>query len=279
MKPLRFGLVGENIGYTKSPEIFAVMLAQLKLNGSFDAHSVSAQQLGACVRQMVESGFSGFAVTIPHKDNIGEYLDSVDESATAVGAVNSVGIRNGSLTGYNTDRYGFTFSLRRRDFSGCKQALILGTGGAARAVMAALRYDFGVTRFVMCGRWSGDAGRPTIETRRLRDLLQADVSAISFDECVRDPGCDLVVNCTPLGGPNHIDERAVPDGFGWGPAENYYDLNYNADNLMLIEAARHGVATMDGSAMLVAQAVRSLELWTGHKADFEPVYREVFPGR
>ncbi len=277
MKPLRFGLVGENVGYSLSPDIFLAMLAQLELKGCFDVHSVARQQLGPCVRQLVETGCSGFSVTIPHKEQIGQFLDATDDSAKAAGAINSVSIRNGSLTGHNTDREGFTYSLRRQGFTGCKRALILGRGGAARAVMAGLRHDFDVTKFVVCGRTNGDEADQADRLQALREHLQADIKAVPLEECAGDMSAELIVNCTPLGGPNHADKSAVPERLDWQSVSLYYDLNYNVGNRMVAEAQRHGVVATDGSTMLVAQAVRSFELWTGHRADFEMVYKKVFP--
>ena len=279
MKPLRFGLVGENVGYSLSPDIFLAMLAQLQLEGGFDVHSVTKQQLGVCVRHLVESDCAGFSVTIPHKEQIGQFLDATDESASSAGAINSVSIRDGSLTGHNTDRDGFTYSLRRNGFTGCDRALIIGKGGAARAVMAGLRHDFGVTKFVVCGRSNGDAVDQADRLQVLREHLQAEIEAVPPEECVGDMRAELIVNCTPLGGPNHTDKSAVPEGLNWKSVVLYYDLNYNVGNCMVAEAGRQGVVSMDGSAMLVAQAVKSFELWTGHRADFETVYKKVFPNR
>ena len=88
---------------------------------------------------------------------------------------------------------------------------------------------------------------------------------------------DLVVNCTPLGGWNAIDESPLPDWFDWSMTRTYYDLNYNQNNLLIIGASQAGVKAIDGSIMLVAQALKSLQLWTSLDIPFEPVYNEVFP--
>ncbi len=95
----------------------------------------------------------------------------------------------------------------------------------------------------------------------------------------RDPVCwDIVVNCTPMGGWNHPTESPLPGWFDWSSSRLYYDLNYNGDNHLVAAARASGVETIDGSAMLVAQALQSFYIWTGRKLTFEPVYAEVFGG-
>jgi shikimate dehydrogenase len=276
MMPLRLALVGENIGYSRSPQVFAAMLRQAGVEGECEVHSVPVDQLGRHVQRLAQERYAGFGVTIPHKQRIIEYLDSVDESARVIGAVNSVGIREGSMKGYNTDCDGFTYSLRRSGFAGCERALILGCGGAARAVAFALSHDFGVSRFVVLGR---RPDRLVVFKHYLHQFQQPIeiITIISPSElCGQSLNCDLVVNCTPVGGPNYCGESTVPEGFDWTSVRLYFDLNYNHGSGMFDRVRQLGVPVIDGSVMLTAQAIRSLELWTGIKVDFEPVFAEVF---
>jgi len=278
MKPLRLALVGENIGYSRSPEIFAAMFRTLGVDARFDTHSVSGLQLGECIGMLRKDGCPGFAVTIPHKQTILKLVDVLDSSAQMVGAVNSVAVRNDQMTGYNTDCDGFSYSLRRNGFTACRKALILGSGGAARAAVYALNRDFGVTQFVVIGRSPGSLLSLADQFNSPEQSLEITIGDDLADPHVADLGCDLMVNCTPVGGPNHVHETIIPGEYAWTKVALYYDLNYNAENRMLDEARSSGVAAMDGSAMLVAQAVRSLELWTGLTVNFETVYDMVFPG-
>jgi shikimate dehydrogenase len=270
-------LVGENTEYSRSPDIFEAIFKHTREAGRFDSHSVSADQLQACIEQMVSEGVSGFSVTIPHKQAVVEYLDEIGPVAKAVQAVNSVMIKNGRLTGYNTDCSGFAHALHASGFSASGgQALILGCGGAARAVINALHEDFAIDRFTVVGRTQA-------KLEHLKYFLERDRQALIIMPVTEalmsgegDSTWCIVVNCTPLAGANHVKASPIPSGFNWSQTSVYYDLNYNSDNSVLQEAKLSGVETIDGSAMLVAQAIRSFELWTGRKVEFEPIYRQVF---
>lgn len=276
-KRLRFALVGENINYSQSPRIFAAMFRQIKEEGSFDLHSVNSVQLGECVKQLVSENMAGFSVTIPHKQAVMEYLNEIDPVAASVGAVNSVAIKNDRLIGYNTDCYGVTYALQRKAVSlGDGPALIYGNGGAARAVVHALYHDFGLRCFVICGR--SPVGLKAFE----QDLKQA-MTEIDITTCL-DANMEnsllkfptIVINCTPLGGANHSNKPPFPQDRDWSDLKCYFDLNYNNDNQAIGFMQKSRIPVVDGSAMLAAQAVKSFELWTGRKVEFEPVYREVF---
>ena len=88
---------------------------------------------------------------------------------------------------------------------------------------------------------------------------------------------DIIVNCTPAGGWNQPDGSPLPESFSWPAGRIYYDLNYNQGNKVLIEARSAGLRCIDGSSMLVGQALQSYYLWTGHRVAFDAVYKDVFP--
>lgn len=278
MKPLHFALIGEEIGYSRSPEIFAAIAGQLGREIKFDLHSVSSGQLRECLGQMIREGVIGFGVTIPHKQALISCLESVDDSARAIGALNSVTVAEGILRGYNTDYYGFSFALNRLGFKGCDQAMILGSGGSARAIIYSLAQDFGVRRFEVFGR---DRDKLIDLKRHFSQYVQAiDITTVAgLFRNVEDAQRTLLVNCTPLGGPRFADTSPLPTGFRWRSVELYFDLNYNADNSALASARQAGIRAADGSAMLVAQGAKSFELWTGMKVEFDPIYRQVFSDR
>lgn len=270
-------MVGENMHYSQSPRIFEAMFKQIGLEGCFDLHSVSREQLGECVKQLVVEKLDGFSVTIPHKQAVMEYLHEMDPVAASLGAVNSVAIKKGRLIGYNTDCYGVTHALQRKLVAlGEGPALIYGSGGAARAVVHALYHDFGIRKLTICGR--SHAGPQALE----QDLKQS-MSAIDITTCSDadiqdrlDINPTIVINCTPLGGANHPDKIPFATGRDWSGLKCYFDLNYNDDNRAISLMRDLAVPVVDGSAMLAAQAVKSFELWTGRPVEFEPVYHEVF---
>jgi len=279
MKRLHFALVGEDIGYSRSPHIFDAIFGLIDREGRFDLCSVHREQLKSCVANMVQAGVMGFSVTIPHKQAIIGYLNTLDESARVVDAVNSVAIRDDRLHGYNTDCFGVSFALKEAGFTGCERALVFGTGGAARAVVHALHRDFNVRRFLVSGR--NVAPLTTFKSHFQQHIQYADIETVTITAMpeMQDPGCDLVVNCTPLGGPHYPNQSPLPDGFAWRAEGLYFDLNYS-ENIAGVEKAREsGVKAIDGSLMLVAQAVESLRLWTGLVVEFDAVYKQVFPDR
>jgi len=279
MKQLHFALVGEDIGYSRSPHIFDAIFGLLGREGRFDLCSVDREQLESCVANMARSGVTGFSVTIPHKQVIIRYLNTVDESARVVDAVNSVAIREDRLHGYNTDCFGVSFALKKAGFTGCECALIFGAGGAARAVVYALHRDFDVRRFLVSGR--SVAQLAALKSHFQQHLQDIDIETVSITTTpeMRDPGCGLVVNGTPLGGPHYANQSPLPDGFPWRADGLYFDLNYSEHIAGLEKARESGVKAIDGSLMLVAQAVESLRLWTGLEVEFDAVYKQVFLDR
>jgi len=275
-KPLHFALVGENMHYSQSPRIFEAIFKHTNQAGRFDLHSVSRAQLGECVNRLVSEGAGGFSVTIPHKQAVIEHLDEVDPIAESLMAVNSVAIRDGRLFGYNTDCYGVTYALKRVSVSlGDGPALIYGSGGAARAVIHALCHDFGIRQFTVCNR--SNAGLRAFKQDMNQAMASIEITTIVDNDSRNDIGASptIVVNCTPLGGANHPDAAPFKLGHDWSGVQCYFDLNYNDDNRAISLMREQSVPVIDGSVMLIAQALKSFELWTGCRVDFEPIYQEV----
>jgi shikimate dehydrogenase len=278
MIPLHFALLGGNPGYSLSPDIFRAIFRKLGREGRFDLCPAQPEHLEEAVKSLATGGVTGFSVTIPHKQTMIEHLDSADRLVHAVGAVNSVAVRDGSLLGYNTDCYGVSFALKQAGFEGCEQALILGAGGAARAVVHTLAVDFGVRDFVLCGRKAETLSRlECFFSVRLYEITIQSLIASTYIEQSK-PGSRIVVNCTPLGGPLFPHISPVPSGLEWSKVGLYFDLNYNSDNIGVKLAKDAGMKAIDGSSMLVAQALKSMELWTGIRVNHEDVYRQIFPG-
>ncbi|MEM6963734.1 MAG: shikimate dehydrogenase [Bacteroidota bacterium] len=186
----------------------------------------------------------GLNVTIPYKEQVIPFLDEVSEEAAEVGAVNTIKIQEGKLKGYNTDTYGFEKSLC--DFLGEKKiahALVLGTGGAAKAVVFVLK-KMGI--------------HPILVSRNPKkgDLTYADLDSEIFEEC------QLIVNTTPLGMLPTVD--TFPDLPYYRLNNKYYlyDLVYNPEKTMFLQkGAAKGVAVRNGLEMLHLQAERAWEIW------------------
>jgi len=272
----RFALVGRNVSYSKSAEIFEAIFNLARVQGRFDVYDVARPELESRMRQLALDGTRGFSVTIPHKAAVIDFLDDIDPVARTLGAVNSVGVDGGHLLGYNTDCYGFSIPLMPyMDKLKHKRALILGCGGAAKAVLYSLYVDLEVRAFTVAGRSQTklDNFAATLEDRLER--IQIEKAPLQFLSSQGRPPFDLVVNCTPLGGWNHLDASPLPAGFDMKRCRIYYDLNYNRENRIIQSAREAGVITIDGLAMLVGQAVRSFDIWTGLTVPFAQVYDAV----
>lgn len=273
-RPFHFALIGEKIEYSLSPRIFNSVFNHLGVQGQFELRSVSTYELGTGVRNLVREGVSGFSVTIPHKRAVADFVDECDPVAASLGAVNSVRIDRDKLTGYNTDVYGAsrTLKLSGADF-GDGPALVFGNGGSARAVVYALYAELGVRAVIICGR---SEERLTAFKNEMNSVVP-DIKTLLYSDC-HDAivSSTLIVNCTPLGGANYPDLAPFEPDMKFPRLRCYFDLNYNRGNRPVRQIKERGVIALDGSTMLVSQALRSFELWTGQAVAFEPIYRNVF---
>lgn len=246
-------LIGHPVSHSLSPQIHNRFAACLGLPYVYLAFDVVPDGLGRFIDAARLLGIAGFNVTMPLKESIIPYLDAVGDEAGLCGAVNTVVIKDGGLYGYNTDGEGFALSLERDGFGFLgKRALILGAGGAAKAVALALaRKGMSVCM----------ASRNPDGAARIGEAGYCHWDNIA-DEAV---GRHLLVNATPLG------MRGVDGNFsdlsfldGLAPDAVVYDLIYSPRETALLRAAlRKGLRAMNGISHLVCQAALSFELFTG----------------
>lgn len=261
-------VIGDPIAQSKSPAIHNFWLRKLDIEGEYRAHLVRCEDVAEYVSaRRDDADWRGCNVTMPHKQAVMPHLDRLDPFAGRIGAVNTiVRERDGTLTGYNTDAPGFLEPLRplldREHLF--RMARVLGTGGAARAIVAALAAE----SFVIVL-----AGRDPAKARALLDELApggehhaielghfADLTDFPFDDRA---GClDLVVNASPLGMAGHpplaFDFSHVP------PGSVVYDIVTHPVDTPLLEAARAaGFRTVDGLSMLIGQAAVAFERFFG----------------
>jgi len=154
--------------------------------------------------------------------------------------------------------------------------LILGSGGGARAAIYALRRDFDIRSFLV-------VARDLKKTDWLKELFESEtnvpeitVRQAPLKSSSSSDNIDIAVNCTPLGGPNNPDLSPLPNGFDFSSLKVYYDLNYNDNNQAVAAACKAGIIAIDGSSMLVSQAIKSFDIWTGQSVEFEPIFEAVF---
>lgn len=266
-----YGLIGDPVSRSLSPYIHNPAFASAGLNAVFIPFLV--KDIGAFMRRMVrpetrevEVNFGGFAVTMPHKQSIIPYLDTIDPVAGAIGAVNTVRIEDGRLTGYNTDAAGFINPLKNR--AGSQSAMrvaVIGAGGAARAVTYALKAELADVTVV-----ARDAGKAA-ELADAFGTRHSDI--INFRREIAERHSQpyhLIVNATPAGMTGENENESL-----FGEAElvgvrYVYDLVTRADETPLLrEARKAGSAVIGGIEMLIAQGAEQFEIWTGRKAPIE----------
>jgi shikimate dehydrogenase len=263
------GVMGWPISHSRSPMIHNYWLARYGLTGAYVPLAIEPGRLGAALRALPALNFSGCNLTIPHKEAALTFVDELDETAKRVGAVNCVVVEeDGTLVGRNYDGFGFTASLRaaapmwRADAG---PAIVIGAGGAARAVIAGL-IDAGATQIRVYNR--------TLErAEALAQDFGAPVSAHRWEE--REDGlgdASLVVNTTSQGmvGQPPLDLRleALPD------TALVSDIVYAPLETPLLAAARaRGLTAVDGLGMLIHQARPAFRDWFGVMPEATPELR------
>jgi 3-dehydroquinate dehydratase/shikimate dehydrogenase len=257
-----YGIIAGNTSYTMSPYVHNAAFKAAGLNSVFVPLQVS--DLDEFIRRMVrpetrevELNFKGFSVTNPHKQAVIEHLDELDAAARKIGAVNTIKVIDGKLHGYNTDAPGFIEPLKAKlgDLAGSRVA-VFGAGGAARAVVYSLKNE-GANVTV----YARDASKAKI----LAEEFQLDAEQLPDDDA--PISAEVVVNATPLGTKGEFVNATAATARQLNGTKLVYDLVYNpAETQLLKEAKSAGAMTLNGFDMLIAQAVRQFEIWTGLKA-------------
>ena len=268
----KYALIGCPLGHSLSEYIHLAGFESLGIKATYELIETPPEKLVDTIKYLKTSGYSGFNVTIPHKLPVTMFLDEIDSSANTVNAINTVMIdpQTKFLKGYNTDVAGFDRAIPK-DIDLCgKVAGILGTGGAARAAIAAL-----AMRRVRAMKLYTRNVSNTIE---LLNYLRKTYPQIEFNsfqiDRIRDlSDIDILVNATPIGmagvsgGYSPVEEnelRTLP------PDALVYDVIYNPKKTLLIKLAqKYHYRTVTGMDMLVYQAVEAQKIWTGRTPDFK----------
>lgn len=263
---MRACVIGNPVSHSKSPLIHRYWLEKYKIPGTYDALAVAPENLEAEVEKLVSQNYSGFNVTIPHKEKIIALCDERDESAKKIGAVNTVVIKDKKLRGLNTDAFGFIENIKTAQ-PGLKlegaAALILGAGGAARAAVSGL-LDADVQRILIANR-----------TREKAEDIAADFSTNKIeviDWNARETALgdiDLLANTTALGMKGQ-PELEISLGNLRGNAA-VCDIVYAPLETALLRAAKEkGNKIIPGIGMLLHQARPAFQAWTGTMPEVTP---------
>jgi shikimate dehydrogenase len=268
----RLGVLGWPVAHSRSPAIHNAALAHLAMEGwRYQRLPVPPERFEETTRALGPSGFLGANVTIPHKQAALALADQASEAALEIGAANTLTFADdGTIAAENTDAPGLIAALGRSPRG--MRALVLGAGGSARAAAWALRQE-GASEVLV---WN-----------RTPERAQALASDLGVRAVAAPEAADLLVNCTAVGLEPLERSATEPDalnqlGLAFDQVGEYsyvIDLVYRDGSTPLLAAARaHGVPTLDGLDVLVAQGALSFELWTGRKPPIE-IMRRAARGR
>ena len=266
----RFGIFGHPIKHSLSPRMHSASFRSLGLDATYEAFDVEHNQLAQQLDFCKQNGFTGLNITIPHKTAIMPFLTRIDSLAQYVGAVNTIHFEaNNAMTGYNTDITGFLNDLKES----CgitptdKRVLILGCGGAGRAVAfacATAKDVFLADQMID----KVDVLAKDVQNGIQRHLKTASVHVLpahqqSWIDAAQS--CDLIVHCTPA--VLKAEDVSVLPASAFRPGQTVYDIVTNPNPPTLAMALSAGTKGVNGIGMLVRQGAVSFKIWTGIDAD------------
>ena len=265
-------IIGDPVQHSLSPAIQNAAFKSLGLNCTYIAFRVPKGELQESVSSLRSINISGFNVTSPHKIEIIKHVDVLDYTAQKAKAINTIMNVEGVLTGYNTDVYGFIEPLHKRSvsFNGMT-ILLIGAGGASRAVIAALSEQNGITKILIANR----SQKKAEELARIGSSIGLECSFIDLYNIQEVAAkSHLIVNATSLGTNNedsmidheHIKKDAI-----------VYDIVYKPVTTNLLENAKYaGAQIVYGYEMLLEQGAKAFEIWTGLSAPRDAMKRALF---
>ncbi|QQR39106.1 shikimate dehydrogenase [Devosia rhizoryzae] len=262
-------VIGHPIAHSRSPLIHGTWLDEHRIDGTYEAIDVAPADLPEFFDRLRSGEFAGGNVTIPHKEAVFALCDSVDDLARTIGAVNTLIVRDGKVQGTNTDYLGFLGNLDAEApgwSDGPRDAMIIGAGGAARAVLVALRRRDGGKVHVL--------NRTLANAQALVDDIDGPFEAHGFDDFARlAPQIGLVVNTSSIGMHGSrfdwLDMALLPK------TTLVTDIVYTPlVTPLLAEAQAHGLKTVDGLGMLLHQAVPGFAAWFGVTPEVTPALRQ-----
>ncbi len=273
-KPLKLGLIGYPLEHSLSPVLHSFLMEQVGVLGEYRCYPTPPEQLDKALEQIKAEGLTGFNVTIPYKITILDWLDNTTEEVKLIRAVNTIAIGDGQLLGHNTDIIGFLDSLPQTIKSTLphRPALLIGAGGAARAIMAAL-IKCHVPVITLAVRNPEKAMETINLGRKLIRLynVPSGLGIVDLDTLKNMNNYQLVINATPIGMPNTPESaKESPlsiEQLQTLPEDAYvYDAVYGPEQTTLTHHCKElNISAQDGLSMLVRQAATALGLWSGRE--------------
>jgi shikimate dehydrogenase len=272
------GVIGNPVAHSLSPAIHNAAFQKLGLNYVYLAFRVEDVE-GAMRGLRALGNLRGVSVTIPHKVAVLPYLDEVEPTARHIGSVNTIVVEEGRLIGYNTDASGAIRALQAGgvNLEG-RRVLLLGSGGAARAIAFALAAGLGVARLTILGidEMERQGLAADLKARTALSVAEGSITPEALRQALE--ASEVVIHCTPLGMHPKIEETCIPAAL-LRPGLAVMDIVYNPlETRLLREAKAAGCRTIRGLEMFLNQAAAQFELWTGQPAPTD-VMRSVLEAR
>ena len=262
-----YGVVGHPVEHSLSPAMHNAAYKAARIDAEyrcFDIDPEKPEDLANFCYETDLNGIAGFSVTMPYKEQIIEYMDNVDVLAKELSSVNTVQNKKSELNGFNTDAPGAIKALREKTELKGKKALVLGAGGAARAIVYALK-EFGARVFIF--------NRTADKAKELAKRFE--VGAIALKD-IKKIGFDIIVNSTPVGMfPNTKESLLKADQIRKGAV--VMDIITNPLQTQLLKEARKaGAETISGERMLLHQAADQFVIWFNRPAPFEAMEKALY---
>lgn len=272
------GIIGHPIKHSYSPFIHNVAIELKKLDYIYLPFDVPASGLKNALKGMIALGIKGVNVTVPHKESLLDFMHNVSEEASIVGAINTVVNEHGKLSGYNTDVNGIYETLIPfKDEIANEEVSVVGSGGAARAVIYSLIRYFKPKRINIINRTEQRAEsikRYFMDKMRYDELHSYELIPPDLVDVFSNS--KLVVNATPVGMFPDVDDSITPLPGSFVKDQLVFDLVYNPIKTKLLQIAEaEGAKTIDGLKMLVHQAAKSFNLWTGEELPTEELLKSL----
>lgn len=255
---MNFGLIGEKLSHSYSPVIHKNFFEKYGISGTYKLIELQKNELQNFCQEVKKGKLDGFNITIPYKTDIFSFVDEIDPKAKAIGAINTVKNQNGKLYAYNTDYYGYLYSVKKLGINlKDEKTIVLGNGGSAKAVIEVCK-DLGAKEIYLVSR------------NPKKDAPEGVIS-VSYEQLESIGKAKLITNCTPVGMFPNIDGCPIKKELFL----NYtyaIDLIYNPKETKFLEFANeNGLKALNGLYMLLGQAVKAQEIWQNMDVSLETI--------
>lgn len=264
-----YGLLGETLKHSISPRIHSIILKGIMVEGTYELFEVQKEEVKNTINRFKDIGVVGINVTIPYKTTVMKYIDETMGIAKKIGAVNTIYFKDKKTIGYNTDYTGFGMLLKNNNIdTNNRKAVILGSGGAAKAVTEYL-IDNGIGEITIVSRGAN-------KVQGIND--EKEFNIIPYKEMPYLKDKDILINCTPCGMYPDVDNCPIEKS-SIAKFSSVVDLIYNPKETLLLKFARElDKKAVNGLYMLIGQAIAAQELWQGKKISksvINDVYEEL----